>query len=292
MLLTNRIKHIYSNLLFMSGLIAASITVSPGTLVLFDAPVGSRYDFARQQGQSIRIGPVDKATTYILSPEPASYGGAQATGYFDFPEPEWFILEAESVTIPKGESDTIPMWLSIPEDDGYYNHHWILGIPITPAVTATSRTQLQVGAYLLYRFETEAKAEVVPKCAPDEVVVVPSVIEFLDLSPGDSVTEVAEIFQGVEKAQLCSVERLDPKSEVATYTIEGTSGFPRLADTSWVEYPDIIVIPGTEEGGGIFPVTVKIPRDAQVRRFEEILILKGEGIRPAFVRIIVTTAQG
>ena len=194
--------------------------------------------------------------------------------------------------IPKGETDTIPIWLSIPEDDGYYNHHWILGIPITPAIAAASGTQLQVGAYLLYKFETEAKTGVIPKCATNEIVVVPSVIEFLDLSPGDSITKVAEIFQGGEKARLCSIERLDPNSEIAIYTIEGTPGFPRLTDTSWVEYPDIIVIPGSEEGGGIFPVTVKIPRDAQVRRFEEILLLKGENIQPAFVRIIVTTAQG
>lgn len=267
----------------------ARIRVKPPTILLQEAPVGEVYDFEVQRGQLITLGPIDGDRIYMLTPEPPSKGGSQATGYFDFPEPAWFQLERDSLFVLGGTEEQVRMWLDIPDDEGYFNHHWLLGIAVNPIAMQGSREQIQVGAYLLYRIETEAKAGVVPYCAQDEVVVAPSMVVFDGVRPGEEVTQVVELFSGLPKAELASVSPLDPTSPVAQLTILGTSGFPRLTNSDWIEYEDQTVIPKAGEPGAPFPITVKIPRGEQIRRFEEILMIEGENSRPAFVRILVTT---
>lgn len=267
------------------------IRVSPATIILQEAPVGELYDFMAREGLSIVIGPVDYDISYILSCEPASKGSSTATGYFDFPEPSWFILAHDSVHILKGDIAEIPMWLNIPAHDGYYNHHWLLGIPISPSKADIHGPQIQVGAYLLFRIETKAKKGVRPICAPNEVVSVPSRLVFDNLIPGKPVSEVLNIYYGGERSGIYSVKRLDPESPVAEITIKGTPGFPRLENTSWVQFPDTIVIPGKKEGPGILPITVSVPHNPGVRRFEEILMIESTMTRPAFVRILVMLKQ-
>ena len=285
---------------FFNVLLAVSICVSafglgfrisPGTILLNEAPVGQPYDFAAERNQTIRIGPVNYDVTYELHAEPASNGNSSATGYFDFPNPEWFSLAAETVFIPAGDVAEVPMWLNIEEDEGLYNHHWLLGIPVSPIAVGSGATQIQVGGYLQFRFETESKAGVVPECAQNELVAVPSAIKFEDMTPGMDRIEIAELYHGRPHSLMYRVERLDPASDVAKITILGTPGYPRLMNPEWIEYPEEIVVPGSDEGGGPFPITVKIPQGEQVRRFEEILLLKNNQTKTAFIRILVNVKQ-
>ena len=276
---------------FCASAFGLGFRVSPGTILLHDAPVGKPYDFAAERNQTIRIGPVNYDMTYEIHAEPASVGNSSATGFFDFPNADWFSFAAETVSIAAGEVAELPMWLNIPKDEGLYNHHWLLGIPVTPIASGKGAAQIQVGGYLQFRFETEAKADVVPKCAQNELVAVPSTVRFEDMLPGMERIEIPKLFHGRAHALMYSVERLDPSSDVARITILGTPGYPRLTHPEWIEYPKEIVVPGSSEGGGPFPITINIPEGAQVRRFEEILLLKNDQTRPAFIRILVDIKQ-
>ncbi|HDR90647.1 MAG TPA: hypothetical protein ENN75_00205 [candidate division Zixibacteria bacterium] len=276
-------------IIIATAALGARIRVKPPTILLQEAPVGEIYDFENQRGQFITLGPIEGDRIYTLTPEPASKGESKATGYFDFPEPAWFQLERDSVAVLSGTEENVRMWLDIPKDDGYYNHHWLLGIAVNPISVQGSREQIQVGAYLLYRIETEAKAGVVPYCAESEVVVAPSMVVFENVRPGEEVTQVVELFSGLPRADLATVSPLDPTSPVAQLTILGTPGFPRLTNPEWIEYENETVIPKAGEPGAPFPITLKIPQGEQIRRFEEILMIEGENSRPAFVRIVVTT---
>jgi len=278
-------------LLIVPALLAIGFRISPGTILLHDAPVGRPFDFATERGQVIRIGPMDYDMTYHIRAEPASAGNSSATGYFDFPNASWFSVAAETVFAPAGEVTELPMWLNIPDDDGWLNHNWLLGVPVSPIAVGEGAAQIQVGGYLLFRFETEAKAGVVPYCAENEIVAVPSRTLFDKMLPDVPRTEVVELYHGRQRALLYSVERLDPDSDVARLTILGTPGYPRLTNPEWVEYPEEIVIPGKGEGGGPFPITVNVPRDEPVRRFEEILLIKSDHAKTAFLRILVNLEQ-
>jgi len=276
-------------MILVTASFSARIRVKPPTILLQEAPVGKVYDFENQRGQLITLGPIDGDRIYMLTPEPPSKGGSQATGYFDFPEPAWFQLEKDSVFVYNGTEEEVRMWMDIPDDEGYYNHHWLLGIAVNPIALQGSREQIQVGAYLLYRIETEANADVVPYCAENEIVTTPSMVVFDGVHPGEEITQVVELYSGLPKAELASVSPLDPTSPVAQLTILGTPGFPRLTNSDWIEYENQMVIPKTGEPGAPFPITIKIPQGEQIRRFEEILMIEGENSRPAFVRILVTT---
>jgi hypothetical protein len=267
----------------------ARIRVRPPTILLQEAPVGELYDFELLRGQYITIGPIEGNRTYELIAEPASHGGSQATGFVDFPDGSWFQLEKDTVFVASETEENVRMWMDIPLNDGYYNHHWLLGIALNPVTPPGSREQIQVGAYLLFRIETEAKAGVVPICAEREVVSAPSMLVFEDANPGEEITKVVELFSGYSSSQMAKVYPLDPSSPVAQLTILGTPGFQRLQDPSWLEYPTETVIPGTNEPGGPFPITLKIPKGEQIRRFEEILMIETKNSQPAFIRILVTT---
>ncbi len=280
-------------LIFIIGAaFSAGIKIRPGTILLQEAPVGETYDFESRRGQNITIGPVEKNITYTISAEPAGEGGSQATGYYDFPDASWFTLDLDTISIEAGFEGDIGMWMDIPAEDGLYNHHWLLGIPISPVPVEGKGTQIQVGAYLLFRIETESLDGVIPACAKDEIVTVPSRPRFVDVLPGQENTLVVQLFHGKASSGLYEVSRLDPESPVAQLTILGTPGFPRLANPDWITYPEEIVIPGEEEGGSPFPITLKIPAGAQIRRFEEIIMIKNDKTRPAFIRILVNTKQG
>jgi len=270
---------------------AMRMRVVPGTILMQEAPVGETYDFAESRGQSITIGPVERDGSYLLMAQPASEGGCQATGFYDFPNADWFILAADSVYVEQGKATQVPMWLEIPDNEGYYNHHWLLGISVNSSVAGLKGNVIQPGVYLLFRFETESNPDAVPVCAQEEIVCAPSALKLSELHVGDTVNSVLKLYQGNTMARLYTVSRLDPTSDVAKLTIKGTPGFPRLSNPEWVEYPDTIVIPGVKEGAGVFPVTVNIPSGSQVRRFEEILMIEGVGSRPAFIRILVSIAQ-
>ena len=242
----SRFKSIFTLCILISAVtvFASGISVKPGTILIQEVPLGETYDFETRRGQKIVIGPVATDKTYALYAEPASTGGSEATGFFDFPEPNWFDLEMDTIDIATGEEGHVAMWMTIPDDEGLYNHHWLLGIPITPVVEPGTGEQIQIGVYLLYRIETEAKAGVVPSCARDEVVTAPSRMVFQDVLPGSESSEVIQLFQGRDKSLLFNVHPLDPTSPVAQLTILGTPGFPRLANPEWLEYPEEVVIPG------------------------------------------------
>lgn len=278
-------------LAIISSVFALGFRISPGTILLYDAPVGKPYDFAMERNQTIRIGPVEGEITYELHSEKPSMGNSSATGYFDFPEPIWFSFGAETITVEAGKISEIPMWLNIPMDEGLYNHNWLLGIPVTPIAVAKGATQIQVGGYLQFRIETQAKENVIPKCGLNEIVAVPSKLAFENMQPGIERVEVATLFHEKLNSSLYTVERLDPSSDVAKLTILGSPSYPRLTNPEWIEYPKEIVIPGSDEGGGPLPITLKIPADAQVRRFEEILLIKSNKTKTAFLRVLVDIEQ-
>jgi len=287
MLSNYRFIILLSALTAVSALLGLGFRISPGTILVYDAPVGRPLDFAAERNQTIRIGPTESDITYELHAEQPSAGNSTATGYYDFPEPAWFSFAVETVFVRQNEVAEIPMWLDLPQDDALYNHNWLLGVPVSPIAVGVGASQIQVGGYLLFRIETEPKDGVVPSCAYNEIVSVPSKLFFQKVKPGAGETATATLFHGKPKSMLYSVERLDPESDVAKITILGMPGYKRLENPEWIEYPSEIVIPGIEEGGGPLPIRITIPENTDIRRFEEILLIKNPDAKTAFIRILV-----
>ena len=266
--------------------VAIGISISPGTFLLQNVPIGKKYDITASAGYRIKIGKESGSTTYILTPRRPSDDGTKATGFYDFPEPSWFHLERDTISLLADSTSTSAMWLKFPDDPSLYNRHFLLGVDVSPTVGST-KGMVAVGAYLLYRFETEPKADVVPNLPDGEIVFVPSVIEFKNLGKSANLSKDLKIFRGGTKKIELKLYRLDPESEVAKYTILLTPGY-RRAPENIVYFPKKVTL--DKDGGKIF-VQVAYDKQLPYKRLEELIIAESPDGKKAFLRVHLISKQ-
>ncbi len=270
--------------IFLAAIVAGiGISVSPGTFVLQDVPVGKMFDISGQIGYFIKIGSQSKPGYYVLTPRKPSDDGTKATGYYDFPNPEWFFTEYETLYVsPKSDAQTA-MWLKLPDDPSLYNRHFLLGVDVSPIIEET-KGMISVGAYLLFRFETEAKAGVVPKLQDGEMAFAPSVVRFDSLSKGDNKSIDIKFYSWGKKRQPIKLYRLDPESDVAKITIIPTPGY-RRAPEGLLYFPEKIW--SNSDGENLF-IQVALPEEMDYPRLEDFIIAEAPNGNKAFLRVKMT----
>lgn len=266
--------------------IGVGISVSPGTFIIQDIPVGVRYDITSQAGYRIKIGATSSPGYYIITPRRPSDDGTRATGYYDFPNPEWFHTEYCTIYVAPDTAGHTAMWISLPDDPGLYNRHFLLGVDVSPMIENT-RGMIAVGAYLLFRFETEPKEDVVPTLQTNEIVFVPSVVKFDSLGVGDNISKTVRIFSDEANGKNIKLYRLDPKSDVAQITIRLSLGYAR-APEGMVLFPEQIKV---DNGSGKLFVQVAIAEKMKARRMEELIIAEAPNGNKAFLRVKITRRE-
>ncbi|RKZ35074.1 hypothetical protein DRQ33_00620 [bacterium] len=261
-------------------MVGLGISISPGTFLLQNVPVGKKYDITSETGYIIRMGKETGSATYVLTPRRPSDDGTNATGFYDFPEPSWFHLEKNILNLNGDEPPNTAMWVEFPDDPSLYNRHFLLGVDVTP-IPETTSGMIAVGAYLLYRFETEPKAGVSPKLPKGEIAFVPSVLKFDQLGNKANISKDLKIFRGETKNLKLKLYRLDPESEVARYTILLSPGFHR-APEGIVYFPNQVNI--NQDSGNLF-VQVAFDNGLPHKKLEEIIIAESPDGKKAFLRV-------
>lgn len=266
--------------LYSTAINAIGITASPATILLYDVPVGEKFDISSNRGYIISVGGVGYSTWFKLTPRKPSEDNTFATGYFDFENPEWFHIEHESVFVEKDATEKARIWVEFPENPSLYNRHFLLGIDVVPL---TIKGMMGVGAYLLFRFETQENSTAIPKLPHGEFAFVPSKVEFNDVSPGYKKKVRVKLFHGDSTSQTYNLYRLDPSSPVATVTILPYPGFRRVGD-EFVKYPKNVNV---DVNGGEIEIEVDMKKNLPYPRIEEILIAENKDGKKAFLRILL-----
>ena len=259
------------------------ISVSPGTFVIQEVSVGEMFDISGQVGYFIKIGAQSNPGYYTITPRRPSDDGTTATGYYDFPQPDWFHTEYGTLYVdPKHDAQTA-MWLTLPDDPALYNRHFLLGVDVSPIIE-DARGMISVGAYLLFRFETEPKAGVVPDLQDGEMVFAPSVVQFDSLSKGDNKSVDLKFFVWSEQKQPIKFYRLDPESDVARITIVPTPGY-RRAPEGIIYFPETM---RADNNGANFFVQVALSEEMNYPRLEDFIIAEAPNGNKAFLRVKMT----
>lgn len=256
------------------------ISISPGTFLIQDVPLGIEYDITANQGYAIRLSNVPASAVYILTPRRPSEDNTRATGYYDFPDPSWFHTGQDTLVIAADGYAQTPMWLMMPDDPSLYNRHFLLGVDVSPTVES-SKGMLSVGAYLLYRFETPPKEGVKPTLYPSELAFVPSVVIFDDIKAGDIRSVDLMLYSGDSLRGQCKFYRLDPESDVAKLTILTSPGFRRAPENT-VFFPEQGWL--SSEGTKFF-VQVALLEELGFPRVEEIIMAEAPNGNKAFLRV-------
>lgn len=256
--------------------------ISPGTILLQNIPLGDTIDIARDYGHILRIVSSGRKALYTVRPRKPSADRTSATGYSDIQNPDWFFFENDTVVVPAGGIGKDKFYLYIPSDSSLFNRHFLAGVNVSPIVTKDMGS-IVLGAYLLFRVETEAVEGIEPiELQRDEIVFVPSVITFDSVMQGESYTRFVEIYYGGPRHLVSSLARLDPNSDVARYTILLTPGYTRVPDSTWFDCESPVVL--TADAPCIIGIKLTVPQNVQKKRYEELLLLDGFQ-KKAFLRI-------
>ncbi|MBN1755125.1 hypothetical protein JW877_02825, partial [bacterium] len=180
--------------------------------------------------------------------------------------------------------ENVRMFMEIPEDQGWYNHHWLLGISALPIPDPEiPGGSISLGAYLLYRFETEADAKAVPTVGHNELVIVPSTLIFNDVVPGELYQKQVKIYHPFRTGKKCYVESLDPASDVAKWTILPSPGYPRLQNSEWIAYDSSLVL--SPDQPSTFDIFLQTPPTDLTKTHEILLFMpQGTGTK-SFLRV-------
>ena len=265
----------------------SGIKITPGTILIQNIPVGKQFDFFDEQGLTIKIYNTDDyPKRYLLSPNRPGEMNTTVTGYFDIFDPSWFSLDTNSVIVPPKDTAEIGMRVHIPDNPSWYNRHWLVGIDVSEDTTgkALPGQAIIMGAYLLYRLETEPSDEVVPETIGEEIITVPSVLDFGKVRHGEKYQKTMTVYQKVEPTMHMEIHPLDPESDVAKLTILINQPYQRVKDPDWFSYKKRLSVRNGE--GKELKITLNVPENAGEvgRYYEEILLLDGK-IYKGFVRL-------
>lgn len=249
------------------SLYGMGLKVSPGTILLREFPVGDSFDFEEKRNLTLTIKNDNSSTyKYAISPEKPSQSNSDATGYFDIADPDWFSVEPATLSIEAHDVGYAKMYMEIPEDENWYNRHWLLGVSILPISSSKRQgTSIALGGYLLYRFETESKRKlsIYPKCETQEIVPVPSRVHFDSVEPGKTYIKKVRLAHSYTHNKKFEAYPLPPSSEVAKLTILTKSPYTRLQNHSWLEYDKDISL--RQDQFSDFVLRLHIPENASKR---------------------------
>jgi hypothetical protein len=200
--------------------------------------------------------------------------GKWEKGYLEIPDPKWCWFDSNEITIAANSKGYANLYLKIPDEEKYYNQHWIVTLGITGkpgpggggiALAINIRVQIETGS------RTDLKGK------PDGLIgVVPATITLKD-----GKGEVA-IFNNSDTTQTYKIYPLAEKEKLErTYL---SAGFKPLPETKWLKInptwfgtnsPTLKIPPG---GSKTFRVELLTPQSERRpgEKWESIIFIEGK----------------
>lgn len=216
-------------------------------------------------------------------------GGAKCMhGYSEIPDDNWLYFERDEIEIKADSTARIKIFLSIPDEEKYYNQHWA----IIPRIADKSKKGGSIDPVLFPKFfiETESKKNIKEK--PSGLTgIKPSKIEFHHL-PFDIALEIGKF----------SIYNNDSKThEYKIAPAANYNGFkkPWLSSSyNWLPDPQWIIISKNAvkiAAGRSQEISLKaiVPKRFAYKdwNWEEILLITPDNGPPEFVRVQISTAR-
>lgn len=180
------------------------------------------------------------------------------------------------------------IYLRIPDEDKYYNQHWV----VTLGIMGKSKAGLGVGVgiYVRLQIETQSKADIGGR--PDgSIAFMPSTVRFDSIPPGRAQEGRVLIFNNDNETRSYRITFLldKYKERARRYLTKPHRGIP---DTSWiaVNRHEMRIPPGRS-----YPlsVTVTVPEEPKHygKNWEELLLVEPDKGPSGFVRIQIKTRK-
>lgn len=283
--------------------LATGLGIEPGQILIQNVPPGTSYDIFENAGIKLKVINDDTVTqTYsINSAKPSQIStGTWLKGYLEIPDPSWFYLEKNELTIGPNDTGYVKMYLKIPNEEKYYNQHWAVAIPIE-GKPSKRQVQIALALYAEFLIETESKESVGEK--PDgSIGLEPSIVLLENAQLGKTVKAKATIYNNDKVAHTYRLKAIIPEliSETKKQAISPSPGYSWIPDANWVK-PNLVkylgLLPAIKDlkvGAGknqSFPIEVLIPKNDNYygQKWEVIIMAEPEKGEAGFVRLRIET---
>lgn len=264
----------------------ASLKVSPARILIQDVAPGRLYDVYRDTGVQLTLYNDDAVErTWNLSVHRPSERGPWEMGYAEIPDASWCRFDVSEIAVPPGGKAHAGFYVEIPDEECYYNQHWVVTLGIGGA---SGRRGISLAADIRVQIETKFCADTtVPPHGRLGLAPHKRVLE--EVLPGMKVQSEMHIYNNTESAAAYTFHRL--MDEVAVKDAYVTSGYSRLPEASWLTHPEQIHIASGEFA--VVPIEIHIPEDAAHfgKKWEELLLVQSDAGDENFLRLQVITKE-
>ena len=216
-------------------------------------------------------------------------GQRPVEGYSDIPDPKWLRFERNEVILGPDETGEIKMYLDVPNHDGYYNQHWMIGIGVKGKPKEGEAIALAV--YPKYFVETESKPDLLDK--PYGLTGIrPSIITLVDvpLSENRKMAQI-ELFNNDIEPHQYRIGAFLPMNGYEKGILISPS-YQWVPDPNWVilEDHELIIEGGTSKS---LLVGLNIPEEKRNygKMWESLLMIRPDRGQPQFARIRINTKR-
>lgn len=256
-------------------IISAEIRVGPGSFTINGMPVG----VDKNLGIELTIKHFGKVEEeYVIEVQkPSEAAEKWLKGYSEIPDTSWFYLEKNEISVGPEETGRIKMFLKIPDDEKYYNQHWMVYLKIYNKRKEMFKAVISPN----YMIETISKEDI--KVAPyGALAVSPSIVDIE--KPKQSVK-----FKIYNNTKYDAVYKMYPYIPAPLSVKQGISIFPGFA---WIEDLSLLnIAPKTIEikAGRCKKVKLDFNLKNKLFKKEVILMIESDKGEVNFIRLHFNT---
>lgn len=264
---------------------SVSLAVSPAGLLVQEVRPGEVCSIYEVSKTGLTIyNRDDEPHTYLLSAHrPSTVGNKKwEKGYLEIPNPNWCWFGKEELTVEANGKGLAKIYLEVPDEEKYYNQHWV----VTLGVMGKPKAGLGValGVYVRLQIETKSKADIEGK--PDGIIAFkPSTVRFDNVRLGHAQEGTVVICNNDNETRSYRITSLLHKKETKTRTYL-TRSYQMIPDPEWIvlDKNRLRIMPG---GTSSLSLMLKVPDEPKYfgKKWEEILLVEPDKGLPGFIRI-------
>ena len=266
---------------------AASLKVSPARFMVQNVEPGRLYDVYKESGLRLAIfNDDDVIRTWVLSTHRPGERGKWEEGYGEIPDSRWCWFDKQEIAVPAGSTGYAHLFLRIPEEEEYFNQHWVvtLGIGGKPGLGGISLA-------IDVRMQIETKNKVNLKTRPHGMLgIAPGTVRFENVKPGIDERRFVVLYNNDDTAHSYTLSSLFDNSKIDTKTYL-TSSYSVIPSRKWIRHEKEIQIEA--KGSTTLEIGLKVPGDVTHfgKKWENILLIKPDNGRAGFLRMRVHTIE-
>lgn len=262
---------------------SAGLKVSPGAFCLQNAEIGKDLDLGIDM---VITNKDDEEKVFVVKTlKPSEVTDKWIKGYSEIPDVSWFYFNENEIKIGPNSEGKLRMHLKVPDEEKYYNQHWLVYAEVT--TKAGKEEMFKTAVKPSYMIETKANPDV--KGKPYGILgLVPGAVKAEKVIPGKTKKVSFRIYNNDQTAHTYEFISYIPEASSAKQDISVTAGYEWINKDRWVmpSARKLKLNPGQMKN---ITLNILIPKGSECSDvgWESTVLVKPDKGLEGFVRVLI-----